>query len=126
MIFPEERVYAKKETQGGFDIKADRLALRLTGEAADETESLKNFIEKTVKTRSGRYAAYENGFGIKVGHSPNAAELQAAIKEALLSDERILAVEISGMRRDGDDVYMRLEIKSIYGNIGVGTVAEVN
>jgi len=124
VIFPEDMYEVTEVSSDKRDVLVDRAVMKITDKAADEKESLKNYIEKVIRTRRGRYAAYGADFGIELGSTPDAAELDAAVKEALMQDERILNVHSVSLERDGERANAVFSVKTVYGDMEMKAISE--
>ena len=99
-------------------------------------DGLKNWIQKILHTPRGRYPIYgDSGYGnrledLLVGRSlPReyvTAEVERQVKEALLQNPEIHAVDSFDIRQDGARLEISFRVSSVYGNaemtevVGVG------
>lgn len=87
----------------------------------DGMEALSQAVRLMLQVERGEYEIFSGEYGLQVSDLPGrdypyvAAELERRIKECLLGDERILAVEDFVISRSGNRVSAEFVIKSIYG-----------
>lgn len=89
----------------------------------DGTEALKQAVIKAVKTMRDKYLIYSSDYGCEIyylkGKSYSKEYLQIEvprlIREALIIDDRIEAIENFIVNVIGDELHVSFEVTSIYG-----------
>lgn len=92
-----------------------------------ENEALKVWIYKTLKTERWRYRIYDNSYGIELekyigthaNNKTNAAEIEQYIKEALLINPYIKAVDKVQTSIEKDALHYNIYLTTIYGALNV-------
>lgn len=106
-------------------------ALQENGEAGawevrgrvDELAALSQAISLMLQVEQGEYEIFSDEYGLKVSDLVGrdrpyvAAELERRIKECLLVDERILAVEDFAVSGAGGRMLVNFVVKSVYGEM---------
>lgn len=86
-------------------------------------EAIKVWVYKVLQTERFRYGAYYDDYGLDLGkfigkvpnNAINANELYNAIKEALLVNPYILAVNDIKIEQENKKIILNLEIITVYG-----------
>lgn len=92
-------------------------------EQIDAEEALEQFIFKALRTARYRYRIYDGEYGSEVisliGSNLTqelvVAEIPRKVEDALIYDDRILAVSTTNTRRVGDKLYVDIGLDTIYG-----------
>lgn len=97
----------------------------------DGMEALRQTVGLMLQVESGEYAIFSDGYGLKVSdlagepYPKVVAELERRIKDALLSDDRILAVEDFSFTAKANRLSVGFTVKSIYGEDSISAEVAV-
>ncbi|GIQ70902.1 DUF2634 domain-containing protein [Xylanibacillus composti] len=102
------------------DIDGGRLAGTIDGRTA-----VQQFVRKTLATARGRYPIYDDRYGSEIealmGRSGDLAWLKSEIprllEEALLQDDRITAIEVTGLRLEDDGLWVDVHVTTTEGSV---------
>ena len=117
-------IESRAESSNTFHIDFDRG--RITG-FVDEKEALKQAILLILNTERYKFLIYSWNYGIElvdiIGAHPDIVEDEAErlIEEALLCDDRILAVYDFDFSRSRNSMIIIFKVDSIYGDIDIET-----
>ena len=93
----------------------------------DGLEALRQAVFLLLQTEAGRWPVYSGDYGVELAGlfgRPSAyviPEAERRLREALLRDERILAVEDFKFKQQGSRLACRFVVKSIYGELALET-----
>lgn len=92
-------------------------------------EALINWIQKILRTVAGRYRIYfDSGYGnnlenLLIGKSlPRqyiAAEVERAVKDALLQNDEIISADSFSVEQNGAMLSVRFNVSTIYGEVEI-------
>lgn len=122
MIFPPGSVLGTVEEQERQPSRTYRLDLekgRIRG-TVDGLEAVKQAVYKILDTSRFALAIYSANYGLekRVG-AVYSVELERLVRDALLQDDRITAVENFSASIDGDEAKVSFTVVSIFGSLGV-------
>lgn len=103
------------------DFNTSRIGNMTDGEAA-----LRQYITKAILTPRSYYPIYNDNFGCEIWDLIGAdvtnafidSEIPRMVREAIEYDDRINAVTDVKVTRSGDAIFIKVNVDSIYGEIG--------
>ena len=92
-------------------------------ESINDEEALEQFVFKALRTARYRYRIFDGEYGSEIisliGSNLTKelveAEIPRKVEDALIYDDRILVVRTTNTRREGDKLYVDIELDTIYG-----------
>lgn len=111
------------------EYKTETYALRENGGntvlngRVDGLEALRQAVNLLLQIEQAEYAIFSSGYGVALADLPGQPmsyvipEVERRLREALLRDERILAVENFSFAANGRRLSVGFVIKSIYGEL---------
>lgn len=122
MIFPPGSVLGKAEEQERQPSRTYRLDLekgKIRG-TVDGIQAVKQAVYKILDTNRFAHAVYSANYGMekRVG-AVYTVELERLVRDALLQDDRITAVENFSASINGDEATVSFTVVSIFGSLGV-------
>ncbi|SDT26243.1 Protein of unknown function [Paenibacillaceae bacterium GAS479] len=83
-----------------------------TGGMVDGMEAVQQFVFKQLQTERWEHDIYSG----RIGHELLSSDAAGAVEEALLIDERILAIEDMEMNQTGDELTLSFSVFSVFGS----------
>lgn len=121
----------ENSVQSSKTYKLDTFNGRIT-KKIDELESIKQSVFKILQTERFENVIYNSDYGVEIarfiGKSKDfvKTDIERTIKDALLADERILAIESFSVIDDiKDNFKIEFKINSIFGNIDFESVVQI-
>lgn len=122
-------------TEYAYDFEKRRFRYDENGQhlIVTENEALKVWIFKALLTERYRYLAYDDAYGISIepyqGRTPNsqftAEQIAQELREGLLVNPYIVRInQITVEKREQDDLYLAVDVTSIYSDSSVQVVME--
>lgn len=102
------------------DLDRGRLAGRVAGLAA-----VQQMVRKLLATARGRYPIYDDRYGSEIealmGRSGDMAwlkgEIPRLLEEALLQDDRVTGIEVTGLRLEDDGLWIDVHVETTEGSL---------
>lgn len=95
------------------------------GNMTDNLEALKQYITKAILTPRSYYSIYDDTYGCELWELIGAdvtnafidAEIPRMVTEAIVFDDRILTVTNVSVTRNGDAIFITVDVDSIFGEV---------
>lgn len=116
----EIRIDTSEQTSDTYELQLEKIQGRIK-----ELKSIEQFVYKVLSTEQYEYPIYSFNYGIRLDDllGKNSTyvkiELKRRIRECLLKDSRIKAVEDFEFRIEGEILYCKFKVYSIFGTLNV-------
>jgi hypothetical protein len=110
--------------------RMDMTTKRIAG-TVDSLEAVKQAVYKILDTERFRYYIYDASYGCELANLPGASssivqsELNRRIRQALLQDDRITAIQGMNVTATGDEVMAEFTVVSTFGHFQGGVTQHV-
>lgn len=112
------------ETMPSKTYKIDFETGEIYAEFIDKLDAVKQAVIKTIKTTRDRYLIYSSDYGCEIQYLIGEfysdeylqIEVPRLIREALMIDDRINSVENFVVNRIGDELYVKFEVVTDFGD----------